>query len=300
VSLLEVREIVKQYRKGPRANDGVSIDLDAGEVLGMLGPNGAGKTTLVRQVLGLAKPTSGAITIDGVDVVADPAAAKERCSYQPQGQVGIQGVKPRKAIELVGRMRGLDRRAAVARTGELIEHLRVEEWADRPVQDVSGGVARLTAVAMALVAPGRIVVLDEPTNDVDPLRRRLLWDAVREVAEAGAGVLLVTHNVHEAERAVDRLVIMDGGRVFAGGRPSELRRVRDAPLRLEAVGLDVEVPGFLIGGVKVGPRVVGRLRDEDVEAALRWCRAQQASGEIEEYSIGPVTLEDVYVETVAS
>jgi ABC-2 type transport system ATP-binding protein len=298
VSLLEVRDVVKEYKRGTRANDGVSFDLDAGAVLGVLGPNGAGKTTIVRQLLGLVKPTSGSITIDGVDVVTDPAAAKGSCSYQPQAQVPMQGMKPRRAIELVGRMRGLERTDAVARSNAMIERLSLAEWADRRMEDVSGGVSRLVAFAMAVVAPGKVVVLDEPTNDVDPLRRRLLWEVVREVADAGAGVLLVTHNVHEAERAVDHLVIMDGGRIVADGRPSDLRRDRAAPLRLEVIGLDVEAPAFLVGGARVGGRVVGGLRDDDVEEALVWCRAQQAAGVIEEYSIGPVTLEDVYVERV--
>ena len=298
MTLLEVRDVVKQYRRGPRANDGVSIDLEPGEVLGLVGPNGAGKTTLVRQVLGLVKPTSGSVTIDGVDVVADPAAAKQRCSYQPQAQVPLYMLKPRRAIELLGRMRGLDRGVARVRGGALIERLHLEEWADKRTQDASGGVSRLVAFAMAVVAPGKVVVLDEPTNDVDPLRRKILWEIVREVADQGSGVLLVTHNVAEADRAVDWLVIMDGGRVVAAGRPSALRQARAVPLRLDAVATG-EPPPFLIAGVRVGARLIGGLRDEDVELALRWCREQQAAGVVEEYAIGPATLEDVYVEAVA-
>jgi ABC-2 type transport system ATP-binding protein len=298
VSLLEVRDVVKEYKRGTRANDGVSIDLEAGEVLGMLGPNGAGKTTLVRQVLGAVRPTSGSITIDGVDIVAEPGAAATACSYQPQSQVPLFMIKPRRAIELLGRMRGLERDVARARAGALLERLELGEWADKRSQDTSGGVMRLVAVCMAIVAPGRIVVLDEPTNDVDPLRRKILWELVGEVAAGGSAVLLVTHNVAEADRAVDRLVIMDGGRVVADGRPSALRQAREAPLRLEAVAIGIEPPPFLVGGTRVGPRIVGGLRDADVDEALRWCREQQAAGVVEEYALGPATLEDVYVEAM--
>jgi ABC-2 type transport system ATP-binding protein len=298
-NLLEVRDLVKQYRRGPRANDGVSIDLEAGEVLGMLGPNGAGKTTLVRQVLGLVRPTSGSITIDGVDVVAEPATAKAACSYQPQSQVPLYMIKPRRAIELLGRMRGLERDVARARAGALLERLELGEWADKRTQETSGGVMRLVAVCMAVIAPGRIVVLDEPTNDVDPLRRKILWEIVRDVAEAGSSVLLVTHNVAEADRAVDRLVIMNGGKVVAGGRPSELRQAREVPLRLEAVAIGIEPPPFLVGGTRVGARIAGGLRQVDVDDALRWCREQQAAGVVEEYAVGPATLEDVYVEAMS-
>jgi ABC-2 type transport system ATP-binding protein len=299
VTLLVVRDVVKEYKRGARANDGVSIDLAAGEVLGMLGPNGAGKTTLVRQVLGLVKPTSGTITIDGVDVVADPSAARDACSYQPQSQVPLYMIKPRRAIELLGRMRGLEHGQARSRAGALLERLELGEWADKRTQETSGGVMRLVAVCMAVVAPGRIVILDEPTNDVDPLRRKILWEMVRDVAAAGSSVLLVTHNVAEADRAVDRLVIMDGGRVVAQGRPSELRQAREVPLRLEAVAIGIEPPAFLVHGTRVGPRVVGGLRESDVEVALRWCREQQAAGVVEEYAIGPATLEDVYVEAMS-
>ena len=299
MNVLTVRDVVKQYRRGPRANDGVSIDLEAGEVLGLLGPNGAGKTTLVRQVLGLVRPTSGSIEIDGADVVADPAVARSACSYQPQAQVPLYLLKPRRAIELLGRMRGLDRDVARAGAGVLIERLHLGEWADKRTQDASGGISRLVAFSMAVVAPGKVVVLDEPTNDVDPLRRKILWEIVREVAERGSGVLLVTHNVAEADRAVDRLAIMDGGRVVAAGRPSELRQAREVPFRFEAVAVGVDPPGFLVNGARVGGRVVGGLRDGDVEVALHWCREQQAAGVVEEFSIGPATLEEVYVETVA-
>src|SRR5438105_8560002 len=106
MAVLELRGVTKQYRKGPLANDDVSIDVEAGEVFGLLGPNGAGKTTLVAQILGLVCPTGGAITVDGVDVVRDPAVARRHCSYQPQSTVPIDGLSPREAIELAGRIRG--------------------------------------------------------------------------------------------------------------------------------------------------------------------------------------------------
>src|SRR2546423_7409842 len=102
VPVLEVRGITKHYHKGPVANDDVSLAVDAGEVFGLLGPNGAGKTTLVSQVLGLLRPTSGSIEIDGVDVVRDPAVARLKCSYQPQSVLPIEGLSPIEAIDLAG------------------------------------------------------------------------------------------------------------------------------------------------------------------------------------------------------
>src|SRR5437868_13805613 len=107
--VLEVRDVTKRYRRGPLANDHVTLDVEAGEVFGLLGPNGAGKTTLVSQVLGLLRPTSGRILLDGVDVGQRPDVARSSCSYQPQGSAPLEGMTPVEAVELTGRLRGGDR-----------------------------------------------------------------------------------------------------------------------------------------------------------------------------------------------
>lgn len=234
--LLEIDNLTKIYRRGTRANDGVSLRVDAGQVLGLLGHNGAGKTTLLNQVVGLAKPTAGTIRIDGRDPVADPTMARRACSLQPQAQAPLEGVTPRQAIETLARIRGAGRRRACTRTEELLAALDIEEWAGTTGERLSGGVRRLTAFGMAAAEPGRVVMLDEPTNDVDPVRRRLLWEQVRALGAAGCAVVLVTHNVVEAERAVEHLAILDQGRVVARGTPAELRGGHgDHPVSLEDV-----------------------------------------------------------------
>ncbi len=183
--LLQIEDLVKVYKGSVRANDGISLSVDEGEVFGLLGPNGAGKTTLVSQVIGLTTPTSGRILIDGTDVVADQGFSHRACSYQPQSQVPIEGMTPLQAIELVGRIRGGSGRDVRRRAGELIAALEIGQWANKPGHSLSGGVRRLVAFCMATVVPGRTVILDEPTNDIDPLRRRLLWQQVGEVSKTG-------------------------------------------------------------------------------------------------------------------
>ena len=223
--VLVIRGLRKRYGKGSKAvqaNDGVDLRIGAGQVVGLLGHNGAGKTTLVNQVVGIALPDEGSISLAGVDAITRPDVARRLASVQAQANVPITGLTPRRAIDLVGRIRGGARAEVRRRTDHLLTALDLGPWADTTAEKVSGGVARLTAFAMAAVIPGRLVVLDEPTNDVDPVRRRLLWDEIRRIADAGSGVLLVTHNVREAETVVDRVTVLDHGRVLADGTPAAL------------------------------------------------------------------------------
>ena len=199
-TVLKVDHLCKSYVKEVLVNDHISLSLGRGEIFGLLGPNGAGKTTLVSQIIGLAKPDSGSITIDGVDIIAKPGYARQACSFQAQTQVPINGLTAKQAIELVGRVRGGDMNTVRARAQDLLKNLEMEEWAAKSAETFSGGMRRLVAFCMATVVPGRIVILDEPTNDIDPLRRRLLWQQVRTLVTTGSTVLLVTHNVLEAER----------------------------------------------------------------------------------------------------
>jgi len=301
MTVLSVEHVSKTYRGGVLANDDVSLDVAAGEVFGLLGPNGAGKTTLVNQVLASLVPDSGSIRIDDVDVVARPAEARRLCSFQPQAAAPVDGLTARQAIEIVGAIRGGERSLIRARALELLESLDLGEIANRSVP-MSGGMARLTGFCMAAVVPGRVVVLDEPTNDVDPLRRRALWTQIRRLADDGAAVLLVTHNVLEAERCVDRLAIVAGGRVRAMGPPARLKAELGAPLRLE-VTLDPEAPepdlpaaATLVA--QTGRRLLAYVQLRDSGTVVAWAQQAQDSGAIAEFSVAAASLEDVYANWV--
>ncbi|QFG24148.1 ATP-binding cassette domain-containing protein [Actinomadura sp. WMMB 499] len=300
-AVLEIDGLTRRF--GPVvANDGIGLRVRAGEVVGLLGHNGAGKTTLVSQLVGLLKPDAGTIRVAGADAVADPAAARRRVALQAQAQAPLDGLTPRTAIEIAGRLRGLSRTGARAAADALADELDIGEWFDRravPGGGLSGGVRRLTAFAMAAVAPVPLVVLDEPTNDVDASRRRRLWRAVRRLGDDGAGVLLVTHNVAEAERVVDELVVLDRGRVVAAGTPNRLRGGDD--LRLELAlhpdGADPSgaAPVPVARRVRTGRRVLLTLGTSDAEAAVAWAAALRSAGRIEGYALAPATLEDAYL-----
>jgi ABC-2 type transport system ATP-binding protein len=300
--LLEVEKVVKEYRGDVRANDEVSLTIEAGEVFGLLGPNGAGKTTLVKQVNGLLAPTSGRIAIEGVDVVANPDFARKASSFQPQTQVPVNGLTSTQAIELIGRLRRGESMQVSARTQDLIERLELGEWAHARGEALSGGVRRLVAFCMAAVVPGKLIILDEPTNDVDPLRRRLLWGLVREMADQGAAVLLVTHNVLEAERTVDRLAIIDHGRVISQGTPGSMKDADMGYLRLELLiepgAVTPPPPKFFENPVNGGRRLIGRVDESAVKMAVEWASSLRVAQVVEEFSIGPATLEDAYLRKI--
>jgi ABC-2 type transport system ATP-binding protein len=301
-TVLTIERLTKTYRGGKRANDDVNLSAEAGQVYGVLGHNGAGKTTLVNQVVGLLKPDSGAIRIHGHDAIADPAYARRACSIEPQSQVPINGMTPRQAIGLVGRLRGRSPGDVRRRSAELVEALDIGEWVDTDGARLSGGVKRLVSFCMAAVAPGHVVILDEPTNDVDPVRRRHLWSQVRALADGGAAVLLVTHNVVEAERSVDRLGILDHGRVIVEGSPAELKASVSHDLRLELVlepGTDApDLPGVVGHVSRNGQRISGTVRAADAAEAAGWAQGEHDAHRLEEFSLTPATLEDVYVTIV--
>jgi ABC-2 type transport system ATP-binding protein len=298
--VFEVEGLRKTYDDGATwANAGIDLRIAPGEVFGLLGPNGAGKTTLVKQVVGLLEPTDGRITLGGYDLVADPDHARQLCSYLPQAPVPIESFKVREAIAMAGRIRGGGRDEVLARTEELIADLELEEWRDVVGAKLSGGVRRLVGFAMTIVHPGRLVILDEPTNDVDPRRRRLLWERIRRLGDEDVAVILVTHNVLEAEKSVDRLAIIDGGHVVVEGTPSSLKADDRELLRLQVMLVpgtdDPELPPFLQTEARVGNTLITLVPEADVPAALHWAQGRMAAGVAEEYALGATSLEDIYV-----
>jgi ABC-2 type transport system ATP-binding protein len=182
--------------------------------------------------------------------------------------------------------------------------LDLEAWANKAGQQLSGGIRRLTAFCMAAAEPGRVVMLDEPTNDVDPVRRRLLWRQIRALAaDEGCAVLLVTHGVIEAERVIDRMVVLHHGRIIAEGTPAQLRGSHDDRLRLELLGVSESATAGLSPPLSItrspavvaGNRVTVTIGQVDVTTAIDWAQRLLAAGTISEFAVNPASLEDVYI-----
>ncbi|HKS92701.1 MAG TPA: ABC transporter ATP-binding protein [Tepidiformaceae bacterium] len=296
MAILEIHDLVKRYGSGTLANDHISLELEPGEVYGLLGPNGAGKTTLVRQLLGLLRPTSGTITVEGVDVVADPGFARRRIGFLPQSQLDLQSLHVDELIRYAARLRGMPGIEADRRTEEVIERLDLEEFRKTSLHSASGGIRRLAGFAATLVGGTRLLVLDEPTNDVDPLRRQLLWNTIAEEGRNGTTVLLVTHNLAEAERVIDRLAIIDGGRILREGSPASLRSLVTNQLKLElaAAGPLAPHPALLPDG-RDGAYLFAQA---DLGPVSGWLSTMREIGKVTDFRIGPPSLDDIYAVTV--
>ncbi|MFH9662909.1 ABC transporter ATP-binding protein [Streptomyces sp. NPDC017248] len=203
---------------------GVDLAVQEGEILGFLGPNGAGKTTTLRMLTTLLRPTGGAGTVAGHDLVGDPGGVRRAIGYVAQSGGADPQITVREELVTQGRLHRLPKAEAVARAAALAAELDLTGFLDHTTGALSGGRRRRLDIAMALVHRPKVLFLDEPTTGLDPGSRAGLWDLVRRLRdEHGTTVFLTTHYLDEADALADRLVIVDGGTVAAEGTPAALK-----------------------------------------------------------------------------
>lgn len=228
-----VRDLTKHYPKQPKpAVDELSFDIAEGEIFGLLGDNGAGKTTLVRQLVGLLKPTAGTIELFGRNVEHEPRFVPTVVGYMPQGGASLNHLTVGEAVYFAAHLRGV--RNARRERDELLELWRITGLRDRDSSRLSGGQSRLLRLAVAMAGRPAILILDEPTNDLDPVNRKHVWDVLKEWNRShGTTIVLVTHDAVEAEKAIQRVGILQHGRFTALGTPAQLKDGIAMKLRVE-------------------------------------------------------------------
>ncbi|MFI2238014.1 ATP-binding cassette domain-containing protein [Streptomyces chrestomyceticus] len=232
---IEVEGLVKRFGTH-RALDGVDLAVPAGQVLGLLGPNGAGKTTTVRILATLLQPDAGRARIFGHDVVREPHQVR-RCIALTGQFASVDGdISGRENLYLIARLLGAPARRARATADGMLERFRLDEAGGKLAREYSGGMRRRLDLAASLMGEPKLIYLDEPTTGLDPHSRNELWAIVRERAAAGSTVLLTTQYMEEAEALADSVVVVDKGRVIAGGTAAELRaRVGGRTLEIRPV-----------------------------------------------------------------
>jgi ABC-type multidrug transport system ATPase subunit len=239
-----IEKLTKIYKKSiKKANDELTLHIHEGEIFGLLGPNGAGKSTLVNQIAGLVRPTSGSIHLYGIDVIKRPGTIPNYVALQAQNTQALDDLYPEEALFFTAQLRGMTATAARKQTADLTEELDLGTMSKKRLKTLSGGQRQLVNLAVAMVGQRPIMIFDEPTNNLDPAIRRQIWEKLLNLNKQGATIILVTHNVLEAERVIGRLGIINNGQLLAIGTPGELKARVDQRVRLELL-LKTETIGY--------------------------------------------------------
>jgi ABC-2 type transport system ATP-binding protein len=300
---IEVEGLVKEFKKGPRAVDGIELTVAPGEIYGFLGPNGAGKSTTVHMLTTLLPPTAGTARVAGHDIVEEGPEVRDAIGVALQEAALDQYLTAREHMRLQAGMHGIPKDEAARRGDELIARVGLTDAANRKVGGYSGGMRRRLDLALALVHEPRLLFLDEPTTGLDVQSRTALWDEVARLAgDEGVTVFLTTQYLEEADSLADRVGIIDAGKIVAEGTPDALKdeigrpTVEAAPLeesdleRLRAVLARFGSPQRAERG-----HVAVRLDDGTVELT-DVVRAFDAEGiSVRDLEVHAPTLDDVFL-----
>ncbi len=219
---IEAHSLVKLYGEH-RAVDGIDLNVPRGQVFGFLGPNGAGKTTTIRILATLIRPDGGTARVLGHDVITEADAVRTRVALTGQFASLDEDLTGYENLLMLGRLRGLSRRAAKQRADDLLAAFDLTSSASRPVRGYSGGMRRRLDIGASLIDTPDLLFLDEPTTGMDPRSRIQVWELVREIAEAGTTVLLTTQYLDEADQLADQIAVIDHGRIVAEGTSAQLK-----------------------------------------------------------------------------
>ncbi len=220
-SMIETRDLTKRFGL-ITAVDGVSLSVDSGEVLGFLGPNGAGKSTTMKMVAGFLEPTSGTASVCGHEVLDDPVAVKKVLGYLPEGAPTYGDMTPLSYLGFVAQIRGFDGAERRRRIAMVVEKVALHEVLRQPIETLSKGFKRRVGLAQAMLHDPPVLIMDEPTDGLDPNQKRHVRGLIREMAKNKA-IVISTHILEEVEAVCTRAVIIARGKVRADGRPDTLR-----------------------------------------------------------------------------
>lgn len=233
--IYDIQNLSKTYPGQEKpANQDITFEIFQGEIFGILGDNGAGKSTLVRQMVNLLSTSGGSIEFLGRSVADHPDLVTTQVGYMPQEALALNNLSVGEALYFSAHLRGMSRKEARQERDRLLMLWELESLRDHYTPRLSGGQRRLLRLAVSMAGSPPVLILDEPTNDLDPQHRKMVWDTLRQMnQESAVTVIFITHDVIEAEKIIQRVAIMRDGRLVALGRPGQLKQQLDSKLRLE-------------------------------------------------------------------
>lgn len=219
--MIEVKNLCKSFGTH-RAVDDLSFQVRSGEVLGFLGPNGAGKTTTMRMIAGFIEPDSGSVSVLGCDVAENPMQTKAMLGYLPEGAPAYAEMSVRKFLEFIAEVRGMAKAASAQRISAVVERLQLERVQHQKIETLSKGYKRRVGLAQALLDDPKVLILDEPTDGLDPNQKFEVRNLIREIAQEKI-VIISTHILEEVDALCERVIIISNGKLVADGTPAELK-----------------------------------------------------------------------------
>ena len=238
--MIKTDNLVKAFG-AKRAVDGISFNVERGEVLGFLGPNGAGKSTTMRMITGFMPPTSGSVSVGGFDVVESPLEAKRLIGYLPENAAAYPDMTVQGFLDFVAELRGLEGAARKKAVGRVVELCFLHAVLHQSIDTLSKGYKHRTCLAQALVHDPDVLIMDEPTDGLDPNQKHEVRNLIRELG-ASKAIIFSTHILEEVDAACTRAIIIDRGRIVANGTPAELRGMSElaGAVTLQAQGATLE------------------------------------------------------------
>ncbi|HKR52386.1 MAG TPA: ABC transporter ATP-binding protein [Pseudonocardiaceae bacterium] len=221
VALVQARGLRKRFG-AVEAVRGIDVDVRSAETFGFLGPNGAGKSSTMRMIACVSPRSAGELQVLGMDPDIEGTRIRARLGVVPQQDNLDTELSVRENLHVYGRYFGMSRAVVRDKAAELLNFTQLTDRAGDPVERLSGGMKRRLTIARSLINDPDLLLLDEPTTGLDPQARHLLWDRLFRLKQQGVTLIITTHYMEEAEQLCDRLVVMNGGQIVAGGSPSEL------------------------------------------------------------------------------
>ncbi len=291
--IIQVQNLVKRYGDVV-AVDGLSFEVEQGELFGLLGPNGAGKTTSIRVMMDILQPDEGNVTILG----QPPGRAKDRVGYLPEERGLYRNLKVLNTLVYLAELKGMPRAEAKERGGALLERVRLEEWTDHKVKDLSRGMQQRLQFVASIVHDPQVMILDEPFQGLDPVNTERLKGFVGELHDAGKTIILSSHQMNLVEALCDRILLIDNGQAVLYGPLTALKE-QYAPnsVRVRATDLPPDLPGVVTMEPDDGAFNLTLAEEAGPQDVLR--ALVERGVEVRAFEVAPMPLEDIFVKAVS-